>query len=127
MTETIKPTKKPLAFTRNQAKLLGVISFFPCCWIILLMVVMLTAGLSRLAQQILPGSFMLIFIFTNTLTLALVIFYIVLISREPDLTSNQKYSWGWIIFLAHVMAFPLVWYKFVWSKVNRGKPPFDVE
>jgi hypothetical protein len=126
MTETIKPTKKPLAFTRNQAKLLGVISFFPCCWIILLMVVMLTAGLSRLAQQILPGSFMLIFIFTNTLTLALVIFYIVLISREPDLTSEQKYGWYWTLFILGFFAFPTAWYKFVW-KANRGKPPFDVE
>ncbi len=126
MTEATKPTKKPLDFTRNQAKLLGVISFFPCCWIILLMVVMLTAGLSRLAQQILPGSFMLIFIFTNTLTLALVIFYIVLISREPDLTSEQKYGWYWTLFILGFFAFPTAWYKFVW-KANRGKPPFDVE
>ncbi len=126
MTEATKPTKKPLDFTRNQAKLLGVISFFPCCWIILLMVVMLTAGLSRLAQQILPGSFMLIFILTNTLTLALVIFYIVLISREPDLTSEQKYGWYWTLFILGFFAFPTAWYKFVW-KANRGKPPFDVE
>jgi hypothetical protein len=126
MTEAIKPTRKPLAFTRNQAKLLGVFSLFPCCWILLLMVVFLTAGHSGLIQPILPGSIMIIFILTNTLTLALVIFYIVLISREPDLTSEQKYGWYWTLFILGFFAFPTAWYKFVW-KANRGKPPFDVE
>lgn len=119
MTDTKKPAKPPMSFTRNQAKLLGVISWVPVCWIALTMIVMLTAGRSELSQKILLGSVAAAFIVINTLTLILIIYYIILISREADLTSNQKYSWGWIVFLVSVMAFPVVWHKFVWSKVNQ--------
>ncbi len=119
MTELNKPKKEPMTFTRNQAKLLGVISWMPCCWTVLFMILMVTAGKWELGQKIMAGSFVITFIGVNIITLALIVYYIVLISREADLTSNQKYSWGWMIFLFHAMAFPFVWHKFVWSRVNQ--------
>ncbi len=127
MTEAKKLVKEPMTFTRNQALLLGIASLLPCCWVFLFYGAFMFARQSEPAPGIMPGLAVIMLTLPYLYTLALIIFYIVLISRETDLTSNRKYSWGWIVFFANIMAFPLVWYKFVWSKLDQPDRPPAVE
>jgi len=117
--EEEKPARQPMTFTRNQAIVLGIISVLPCCSVGLLFLAMLIGARTEATKIFLISSLLNAVLFTNVLTLALIVYYIILIRRETDLTSNQKHSWGWLIVLIHAMAFPVVWYQFVWPKAVR--------
>jgi hypothetical protein len=87
------------------------------------MAAMMIGGRTEATKLFLVGSFTVAVLLIYGLGLALIIYYIILIRRETDLTSNQKYSWGTIIVFINALAFPVVWYQFVWPKAVGAEGP----
>jgi hypothetical protein len=101
--------------------LLGLLSIWPFLWIGIFIVLMMTMmfTLPHTAKHDGPPVLFLAMIVPHFLTmltiLGLQVFYIVRLLNEERLDSTQKTLWALIVFVGNMIAFPFVWYVFIWK------------
>jgi hypothetical protein len=101
--------------------MLGLLSIWPFLWIgifIVLMIAMMFT-LPHASKHDGPPVLFLAMIVPHLLTmltiLGLQVFYIVRLLNEDRLDSTQKTLWALIVFVGNMIAFPFVWYVFIWK------------
>ena len=103
--------------------LLGILSIWPVLWIGiffgLMMIMMFTLPHMPPPKQSGPPVLFMAMIIPHFLTMMVVlglqVFYILKLLKEERLDSTQKTLCALIVFMGNIIAFPFVWYVFIWK------------
>lgn len=60
----------------------------------------------------------LLFIIAGFLSFMLLVYYILHVSNNEEISSHKKFLWKAILVLGNILAMPIYWYKYVWHKLE---------
>ena len=60
---------------------------------------------------------------TMLIIMALLVFYIVHVFKNPALTGDRRTLWAVVLFMGSIIAMPIYWFYYVWHEPVLAPPP----
>lgn len=100
--------------------ILGVVSLWPIAYMLIFMTFIISMFMSITGQNLGNGSNIFVLfglhIFTIILTMVLITIYIINIFKNERVEKDKKVLWTIIILFGGIVAMPIYWYLYLWSK-----------
>lgn len=105
--------------TKSKALVLAAFTVWPIVYLISFMALIAYMTLFMRGE---PHSFLAFIIVVHLLTMletvALVVYYLAHVFREPAVPPDKKALWAVVIFFGNALAMPVYWWLFVWMPLN---------
>jgi hypothetical protein len=105
-----------MELSRPVAAILGAISIWPAAYFLFFIALMFSAALGQEERvgSLFPA-FFVVHIVTMLVTIGLLVFYIVHLFKNEQLSGDRRVLWAIVLFMGHVIAFPVYWYLYIWK------------
>jgi hypothetical protein len=108
--------------TRVGASILGALTFLPFVgWAFIIVRIMQSPGDTAALESDPSGplpSWMWAMLLTVWLTIGLIIYYLFHLYKRSGLSGGERALWLFLIVFGNVLAMPLYWLMYVWSRRN---------